>query len=119
MEGGTLLQLRNLINRRNISSDIRDNFNTAVNFFELVVTGYVLAAAMHYFQLSSLKGTPTKNVISPSTNKDSWTTRKHAIPHFEKLATWSCIRAFNSEITKTINLEVSSCNWSYTIGRQA
>lgn len=34
---------------------------------------------MYYFHLSSLKGTPTKNVISPSTNKDSWTTLKHAV----------------------------------------
>ena len=80
MEGGTLLQLRNLINRRNISSDISGKFNAAIDFFELVVTGYILAAAMHYFQLSSLKGTPTKNGISPSVNsKDSWTTLKHAV----------------------------------------
>ena len=80
MEGGTLLQLRNLINRRNISSDISGKFNAAIDFFELIVTGYILAAAMHYFQLSSLKGTPTKNMISPSVNsKDSWTTLKHAV----------------------------------------
>ena len=79
MEGGTLLQLRNLINRRNISSDISGKFNAAIDFFELVVTGYVLAAAMHYFQLNSLKGTPKKNVISPSTNKDSWTILKYAV----------------------------------------
>lgn len=80
MEGGTLLQLRNLINRRNISSDISGKFNAAIDFFELVVTGYILAAAMHYFHLCSLKGTPTKNVISPSINsKDSWKTLKHAV----------------------------------------
>lgn len=80
MEGGTLLQLRNLINRRNISSDISGKFNAAIDFFELVVTGYILAAAMHYFHLTSLEGIPTKNVISPSTNsKDSWTTLKHAV----------------------------------------
>ena len=77
MEGGTLLQLRNLINQHNISSDISGKFNAAIDLFELIVTGYILAAAMHYFQLSSLKGTPTKNVISPSVNsKDSWTTLK-------------------------------------------
>ena len=86
MEGGTLLQLRNLINRHNISisisisSDISGKFNAAIDFFELIVTGYILAAAMHYFHMSSLKGTPTKNVISPSVNsRDSWTTLKHAV----------------------------------------
>ena len=46
MKGGTLLHLRKLINRRNISSNIGGKFHAAIDFFELVVTGYVLAAAM-------------------------------------------------------------------------
>lgn len=79
MEGGTLLQLRNLINRRNISADISGKFNAAIDFFELVVAGYVLAAAMNYFGLNSLKGTPTRNVICLSVNKEkSWCTLKRA-----------------------------------------
>ena len=77
MEGGTLLQIRNLVNQRNISADISGKFNAAIDFFELVLTGYVLAAALHYFCLSSLKGIPANNVICPSKNKeDSWRTLK-------------------------------------------
>jgi len=45
---GTLFQLRNL-NWRNISSDISGKFNAVIDFFELVLTAYVLAAATHYF----------------------------------------------------------------------
>ena len=59
MEGGTLLQLRNLINRRNISSDISGKFNAAIDFFELVLTAHVLAAAMHYFGMSTLEEAPS------------------------------------------------------------
>ena len=58
MEGGTLLQLRNLVNQRNISGDISGKFNAAIDFFELVVTAHVLAAAMHYFGLNSLERKP-------------------------------------------------------------
>ena len=60
MEGGTLLQLRNLINRRNISGDISGNFNAAIDFFQLVLTAYIVSATMHFFGMTSLKGTPTK-----------------------------------------------------------
>ena len=76
MEGGTLLQLRNLINRRNISSDISGKFNAAIDFFELVVTAHVLAAAMHYFGTSTLEEAPSRNMISISDRKDGWVTLK-------------------------------------------
>ena len=59
MEGGTLLQLRNLINRRNISSDISGKFNAAIDFFVLVITAHALAAAMQYFGIDLLNGSPT------------------------------------------------------------
>ena len=36
-KGGTLLQLRNLINRRNVATDISGQSNEAIDFFELVV----------------------------------------------------------------------------------
>ena len=77
MEGGTLFQLWNL-NRRNISSDISGKFNAAINFFELVLTPYVLAAAMHYFGISTLDGTLSRNVISIFDRKNGWVTLKLA-----------------------------------------
>lgn len=44
-----------------------------------MLAGYVLAAAMNYFGLNSLKGTPTRKVICPSVSKErSWCTLKQA-----------------------------------------
>ena len=63
-ESGTLLQLRNLINRRNISRDISGNFNAALDFLSLVTTSHILAAAMHFFRMSSRNDVPTLNEYS-------------------------------------------------------
>ena len=79
MEGGALLQLRNLINRRNISGDIMGKFNAAIDFFQLVLTAYILSAAMHFFGMTSLKGTPSKNVISVADNKDMRLTLRQVV----------------------------------------
>ena len=62
-ESGTLLQLHNLINRRNISRDISGNFNAALDFLSLVTTSHILAAAMHFFGMSSRNDVPTLNAI--------------------------------------------------------
>ena len=61
LEGGTLLQLRNLINRRNVKRDISGKFNEAIDFFELVVTGYVISAALHFFSMRSVTDKPSRN----------------------------------------------------------
>ena len=76
MEGGTLL---NLVNRQNISGDISGKFNAAIDFFELVVTGHILAAAMHFFGLSSREECPTQNAISLTNVSCDWLTLKHAV----------------------------------------
>jgi hypothetical protein len=66
------------VNRRDISGDISGKFNAAIDFFELVVTAHVLAAAMHYFGLSSKEGSPTRNIISLSDGSSEWLSLKHA-----------------------------------------
>jgi len=48
LDKGCLLQLRNLINRRNVASDTTGRFNATVDFFELVVEFHITAAAMDY-----------------------------------------------------------------------
>lgn len=71
LEGGTLFQLRNLINQRNIKQDISGKFNEATDFFELVVTAYIVAAALHFFGMKSVTDIPTKN--SPCVPSDRTT----------------------------------------------
>ena len=46
MERGTLCQLRNLINRRNVTKKPKKNVNAAEDFLEVVTTGHILTAVM-------------------------------------------------------------------------
>ena len=79
MQGGTLLQLRNLINRRNISADISGKFNEALDFFELVVVAHILAAAMHFFGMSTCTDSPSRNALPDTTHTTQWPVLRHAI----------------------------------------
>ena len=46
MERGTLYLLRNLINRRNVTTEVKSNVNANEDFLEVVVTGHVIVTAM-------------------------------------------------------------------------
>lgn len=58
MDGGTLHQLRNIINRRNVTKDPSNNPTATEEFFILVTDAHVLTAAMTLFQMESLDDTP-------------------------------------------------------------
>lgn len=62
-EGGTLLQLRNVINRRNIgkSKSITSHVNEIEDFLELCIECHLIVAALHFFSMSSLSDTPQSN----------------------------------------------------------
>ena len=67
------MQLRNLINRRNVKRDISGKFNEAIDFFELVVTGYVIAAALHFFGMRSVTDKPARNCPQiPKKEQHKW-----------------------------------------------
>lgn len=59
MNGGTLQQIRNLINRCNISSNSADkNVNAAEDFFHLVGQAHIIAACIKYFGMVDEDGVP-------------------------------------------------------------
>ena len=62
-EGGTLLQLKNVINRQNVGStnDISGRVNDIEDFLELVINCHLIAAALHYFSMESVSDTPHSN----------------------------------------------------------
>lgn len=60
-DGGTLLQLRNLINRRNVASKVKGRYNATIDFMESVVDCHVTAASMEFFGMEKTTDTPTKN----------------------------------------------------------
>ena len=63
-----MYQLRNLINRTNVASKPKANFNSCNDFFHAVITGYILAAAMEELGMENLHDTPSKAVVpSPNT----------------------------------------------------
>lgn len=55
---GTLYHLRNLINRRNVTTTPKNSVNACEEFFLLVVEGYILITAMKAFGMSSLDDKP-------------------------------------------------------------
>lgn len=64
MERGTLYQIRNMINRRNVTKTPKKNVNAAEDFLEAVVIGYILAAVMNYLGMSSFDDMPLSSIIS-------------------------------------------------------
>ena len=64
MDAGTMFQLRNLINRRNVTKDPTSNMSACENFFVHVVEVHILSAFMITFQMSSLDDTPSTDIFS-------------------------------------------------------
>lgn len=53
----------NLINRTNVSSKTKGNFNCCDDFLVLVVTCYTLAVAMEYLEVNSFEEYPSEAVV--------------------------------------------------------
>lgn len=49
LEGGTLVQLRNLINRRNVVKDPSKAMDACEDFFTIVVEAHIVSAVMVLF----------------------------------------------------------------------
>ena len=60
LEGGTLQQLRNLINRRNVSAStsIKGHVTEIQDFLELIVKCHIVAVTMHYFSMENIDDKP-------------------------------------------------------------
>lgn len=68
-EGGTLIQLRNLLSGRNVASDVSERSNATVDFLEFVTNCHVLAVAMNYFGMKDTSSTPTSNSLPLDINR--------------------------------------------------
>ena len=65
-DGGTLFQLRNLLNRKNIGVSPKKDTNAHEDFFHLVVDAHVLVAAMQFLGMDSLEEDPNAEIFPPS-----------------------------------------------------
>lgn len=78
-EHGTLYQLRNLLHRRNVVKHPKKDVNASEDFFLLVVTSHVLAAAVELLQMESLSATPQSTIITTDYWCQSLDIRKSAL----------------------------------------
>ena len=65
-EGGTLFQLRNLINCRNVIKKPKNAVTQCEEFFLLVVKAHIVCAAMTLFGMASVEDDPAVSDIFPS-----------------------------------------------------
>jgi hypothetical protein len=113
-EGGTLLQLRNRINRRNVSDaqDITKHVNEIEDFLELVVNCHLIAAAMHFFSMATTSDEPHSNGF-PSNIAEMEQHRRQKIL-FERLGRivdeYIVPREFNSESSQPEPARTSATN---------
>ena len=63
-EHGTLFQLRNLINRKNVVVNPKSNFNLCDDFIQTIISSYILATALNILGMKALEDTPSTDIIS-------------------------------------------------------
>ena len=63
MQRGTLFQLRNMLNRRNISTSVKANVNAWEDFMDVITKSHILTAALEYLGMTSLDGVPDPSKI--------------------------------------------------------
>lgn len=69
LQGGTLQQLRNLINRRNVSAStsVKSHANEIEDFLELITRCHISAVVMHHFRMNSRDDEPHSSTFPLST----------------------------------------------------
>lgn len=73
MDFGTLFQLRNVINRRNVVMDVSKDVAACEEFMELITTAHVLSAAIDISGVSSLEGL-SSTILSTADQRTAMTT---------------------------------------------
>ena len=63
-DGGTLFQLRNLINRRNVVKIVKNDMNATEDFFKDVGISHIVAAALSFFNMENIKSTPKHPLLT-------------------------------------------------------
>ncbi len=79
MERGTLYQLRNLINRRNVKKEVKSDVNAIEYFIEVVTTGYIVSAVMTHLGMSHINDIPSDSVIFHDLWMEDDSVRKSAL----------------------------------------
>ena len=78
----TMFADRALINRRNVSTDVRKKYNACKQFFLLEVEARILAAAMQVLKIKSFRDIPTFDILPADLSRESSVYEKsHTLIH--------------------------------------
>ena len=83
-DGGTLMQLKNLINRKNVPSKPKADMNACEDFLDLVMTSHILAAGMDLLQMTSLEDDPHSPLLPPDFASQSSSKMKETLTNLSK-----------------------------------
>ena len=78
MDGGTLFQLRNLLNRRIVTKDPVSNVSACEDFFIHVVEAHIVSACMTVFGMSSIDDAPSHDLF-PDTSLQGHTIHRRRV----------------------------------------
>lgn len=79
-EQGTLYQLKNLVNRRNVSKNVSSNYHAASEFIDLVTDCHVIAACLEYCGMGNLESQCKK--IPTALHLADSTVKRRVVRHF-------------------------------------
>lgn len=98
IERGTLYQLRNLINRRNVTKEAKSDVNANEDFLEVSVMGYILVTAMSVLGMTDLHGAPLASLVSPDLWMEDDSVRS------------SMLKKIASKVVEHVDLATEFCN---------
>jgi len=61
-DGGTLCQLRNIINRSNVTGNVKKEMNATADFLKSILNAHVIAAALKFFGMEKTSDEPTEHM---------------------------------------------------------
>ena len=74
LDGGTLLQLENMLYCRNDAADVSCRFNATIDFVELITNCHNVAPVMNFVSMKkdTTSCVPTSNTLPPDISKNLW-----------------------------------------------
>ena len=78
---GTLYQLRNLVQRRNVGKEPKKDFNAHHDFFNVVLTSHIIVAAMEVFCMNNLEDEPCPALVPQNIDNMSKEEKKDVLKY--------------------------------------
>ena len=91
MDGDTLYQLQNLVNRRNVSKNHSSDLSASEDFFLSVAEVHILSACMTTFDMNSVKDRPSERYFSLDSEQSDYMHRRRVLLDAVKIVIDRCV----------------------------